>query len=81
MCHIICCLNWHPVLRAKPFAEKPKFLFFASFFSLLGLISAALAIVPEGVGLSLIKAVVSRFLQLVALTIIRIFTSVVKAVY
>jgi len=42
--------------------------------------SAALAVVPEGVSLSLRKAVVSRFLYLVALTIIRKFASVIKAV-
>ena len=59
---------------------KPNFFFFGSFFSLLGLMSAALAIVPEGVSLSLRKAVVSRFLYLVALTIIRKFASVIKAV-
>jgi hypothetical protein len=42
--------------------------------------SAALAIVPEGVSLSLRKAVASRFIYLVALTIICIFASAIKAV-
>lgn len=54
--------------------------FLVLFFSLLGLMSAALVIVPDGIGHSLRKAVVSRFPYLVALTIIRIFASVVKAV-